>query len=285
VALVAAADPAALIAALGRAGAAVQCFEPVLTPEDRAVEQWLGELAEGKFHYVVFFSAQGVRLMCEMARQLGRESSVLAALRRAGLVAQGGRTARALSEFGLEARVRSTGPGIAGLLTALDTIALSGQVVALQPRETGTDAELVLALEHRGAKVRCAGLATEPDASARELVDRLVAQELDELVVFGAAQVKWLWDAAIANGKTGALREALSDVTVIADDTAADALRDRGVRTQTVPSRVLGAPKDEDIETLFVEKPKPDAGSPRTPSRMATSDLELEAGPISSTFG
>jgi uroporphyrinogen-III synthase len=283
---VAAEEGDALVALLLEAGAAVHRFEQTPNPEERAIEHWLGDLVDGRFHYVVFFSAQGVRLVCEMARQLGRESPVIAALKLAGLVAQGGRTARALSEFGLDAQVRSATQGAASLLAALEGLDLNGRVVALQPRDAGADQELVLGLERLGAKVQVAGLAAEPDAAARDLVDRLVAGGLDKLVLFGAEEVKWLWDAAIASGKTGALREALAIVSVVANESAGDALRDRGVRAHAAPVNVLSNPKSyDDVRDFFVEAPKNESTSGRSAQRHPTTDLELEAAPSSSSFG
>jgi uroporphyrinogen-III synthase len=286
IAVVAAEESDDLVAVLESAGAAVERFEQTPNSEERAIEHWLGDLVDEKFHYVVFFSAQGVRLVCEMARQLGRESPVIVALKTAGLIAQGARTARALSEFGLDAKVRSAEKGAVSLLAALEGIDVSGRVVALQPRDTGTDRELIVELERLGATVHVEAPTTEPDAAARDLVDRLIAHELDKLVLFGAERVKWLWDAAIPGGKTGALREALASVAIVANESAADALRDRGVRATAAPGAVLGNPKSyDDVHRFFVATPKNESATGRSVTRLATADLELEAAPASSTLG
>ena len=49
----------------------------------RPLEGWIMELTRGEFDDVVFFTAQGVRLIVEFARQLDREEEVAQALRSA----------------------------------------------------------------------------------------------------------------------------------------------------------------------------------------------------------
>jgi hypothetical protein len=64
--------------------------------------------------------------------------------------------------------------------------------------------------------------------------------------------VSWLWEAAIAEGHTGALREALARVTVIAGEPAVMALRDRGVRAHSAPHGALdGSERLEDFLPLL----------------------------------
>src|SRR5262249_4818512 len=115
---------------LEASGAAVRRFAHPPASDERAIERWLSELVEGEFDDVIFFSAQGVRLVCEIARQLGREVPVLEALRGTRLIAQGGRTARALAEFGLRATLRSASSEGESLVDVISAIELKGRVVA-----------------------------------------------------------------------------------------------------------------------------------------------------------
>ena len=64
------------------AGAKVTRFEQGPRLSERAVEGWLSELIAGEVTDVVLFSAQGIRMTYELARQLGREGAALEALRR-----------------------------------------------------------------------------------------------------------------------------------------------------------------------------------------------------------
>ncbi|HVR18610.1 MAG TPA: hypothetical protein VMS65_02900, partial [Polyangiaceae bacterium] len=56
-------------------------------PGARPLESWIIELFEGEFDDVVFFTAQGVRLIVEFARQLDREAEAVAALKAARKIA------------------------------------------------------------------------------------------------------------------------------------------------------------------------------------------------------
>ena len=237
---------------LEAAGADVTRFEQGPLLSERAVESWLSELIAGEVTDVVFFSAQGIRMLHELSRQLGREGAALEALRRVRIIAQGGRTERAVAEIGLRAEVRARGRTAEALIEALSKLDLKGRVVALQPRDLAADAALVAHLERAGAKVRTRGRARPVDDAAKELVEQLTAGTYDGLVVFDAGEVAWLWEAAMAEGHTGALREALARVTVIGGEPAVIALRDRGVRAHSTPHGALdGSERLEDFLPLL----------------------------------
>jgi uroporphyrinogen-III synthase len=248
----AARDADTVASLLEAAGADVSRFEQGPRLSERPVEGWLSELIAGEVTDVVLFSAQGVRMLHELARQLGRDGAAVEALRRVRIIAQGGRTERALAEIGLHSEVRARGSTTEALLEALGKLDLNGRVVALQPRDLAADAALVSHLERAGAKVRTRGRARPADDAAKELVEQLIAGAYDGLVLFDAGEVAWLWEAAIAEGHTGALREALARVTVIAGEPAVMALRDRGVRAHSAPHGVLdGSERLEDFLPLL----------------------------------
>ncbi|HEX4337840.1 MAG TPA: uroporphyrinogen-III synthase [Polyangiaceae bacterium] len=239
-AVVSAAPDAETIAQiLERAGAVVSRFEQGPRPSERPIEGWLGELIAGDVTDVILFSAQGVRMLYELARQIGKEGAALQALKGVRIIAQGGRTERALAEIGLKPAVRTRSRSDESLLEALATLELGGRVVALQPRDLAADAALIKHLESVGAKVRTRGRARPVDDAAKDLVEQLTAGAFDGLVLFDATEVTWIWDAAIAEGHTGALREALAAVTIIAGEPAVAALKDRGVRAHAAPHGVL----------------------------------------------
>jgi len=255
-------DADGLSMALSDAGAAVPRFDPAPASDERAIERWLSELVEGQFDDVVFFSAQGVRLVCEIARTLGRESSVLEALRGTRLIAYGERTARALNEFELRAKVRSDSRGIESLVRAIASLDVKGRCVGLQPRDPAESRDLILDLERRGAKVHVVGRTIEPDSGARELLDDIVDGTLDGIVFFGASQVTWLWDASLATGRTTALVSALARISVVASQSAAEALRDRGVRSTSVPARLLhDGERANEVRALFRVSQRSDSQS------------------------
>ncbi|HVW26797.1 MAG TPA: uroporphyrinogen-III synthase [Polyangiaceae bacterium] len=241
-----------IVEQLEQAGAVVTRFERGPRPSERPIEGWLSELISGEVTDVVLFSAQGVRVLYEFARQLGRDGAALQALRGVRIIAQGGRTERALAEIGLRATVRAKGRTEEALLEALSRLDWKGRVVALQPRELAADKALVAQLERAGAKVRTRGRPRPVDEAAKGLVEQLIARAFDGLLLLDANEVGWLWDAAVADGHTGALREALSAVTIVASEPAVVALRDRGVRAHPAPHGVFdGTERLEDVLPLL----------------------------------
>jgi nitrite reductase (NADH) large subunit len=244
----------ALAELLARGGALVRrvAGAPGPATDEHAIGRWLTALVEGEFDDVVFFSAQGVRIVCEIARQLGRETSVVEALRRTRLVAHGRRTGSALSEFGLAAQVLSTAEDPLELLKAMSGLELAGRVVALQPRAPGQNGEFVRALERARVKVRVAERAVLPGGEGRDLLGWIVQGELDGAVFFSAAQVARLWDAALAAGESGGLPAALGSLTVAASEGAAEALQSRGVQAELVaPHWLHGGATLSDVSALF----------------------------------
>jgi uroporphyrinogen-III synthase len=237
---------------LEAAGAEVTRFEQGPRMSERPVEGWLNELIAGELTDVVLFSAQGVRMLYELARQTQREGPTLEALRRVRIIALGSRTERALAEIGLRPAVRVRGRTADTLLEALSKLDFNGRVVALQPRDLAADAALVSHLERAGAKVRTRGRARPVDDAAKDLVDQLIAGAYDGLVLFDAGEVAWLWEAALAEGHTGALRDALAGMAVIAGEPAVAALRDRGVRARSAPHGALdGSERQEEFLPLL----------------------------------
>jgi uroporphyrinogen-III synthase len=235
-----------------QAGALVTRFEHGPRPSERPVEGWLSELISGEITDVVLFSAQGVRMLYELARQSGKDGAVLQALRGVRIIAQGGRTERALAEIGLRSTVRAKGRTEEELLDALSKLDLRGRVVALQPRDLAADKALIANLEGAGAKVRTRGRARPVDENAKELVEQLLAGEFDGLLLLDAGEVGWLWDAATAEGHTGALREALAGMMIVASEPAVVALRDRGVRAHPAPHGTFdGTERLEDLLPLL----------------------------------
>src|SRR5512147_630829 len=97
----------------------------------RPLEGWIMELTRGEFDDVVFFTAQGVRLIIEFARQLDREEEVAQALRSARKIAQGPKPAAALRETGLRADAAAPLSSFESLSGVLDAIDLQGRVVGI----------------------------------------------------------------------------------------------------------------------------------------------------------
>jgi len=213
-------------------------FEHGATSSQPGIEQWFRELCEGQFDDVVFFTAHGVRLVCELSRQLDRQPAVLEALRGTRIIAQGPRTARALSEFGLRASARSTSDDTDALLEVMSRVHVHGRTVALQPWDSGENAEVLKWLERAGAEVFLAKQTPVTDA-ASELIAALGHGATNAVVFADGTDVAWLWDRALVTNGTAELASALETVLVIASESAARALVERGVPFDGAPVKML----------------------------------------------
>jgi nitrite reductase (NADH) large subunit len=238
----------------------------------RPLEGWIVDLYRGEFDDVVFFTAQGVRLIMEFARQLEREEEVDLALRSVRKIAQGPKPASALRELGLKPDAASPLSSVESLAGVLDSLDLQGRVVGLA--SLNPDVRFLEVLARKGATVRLLSGSAESDAAAVELYD-LVSRGAVRAVAFSSpAQVERLWEVACARGATNEFRIALGRLRTVALGTAVEiALRQHGIRVDGVPSRsVFVRPRAEDLADLFgagQERAPSEAPRPGSPARQS----------------
>jgi nitrite reductase (NADH) large subunit len=181
-------------------------------PGARPLESWIIELFEGGFDDVVFFTAQGVRLIVEFARQLDREAEAVSALKAARKIALGPKVASALREIGLKSDVTSASSSAESLLASVANVDVHGRVIGLA--SLAPDTRITETLERRGATLRLLSRTNVSDAAAVELFELTVSRGLDALVFSASAQVERLWDVACVRGATAELRAALTKMRV-----------------------------------------------------------------------
>jgi len=146
----------------------------------RPLEGWIMELTRGEFDDVVFFTAQGVRLIVEFARQLDREEEVAQALRSARKIAQGPKPAAALRESGLRADAAAPLPSFESLSGVLDMLDLQGRVVGIASLRP--DPRLLDLLEKKGATARLLSNSPGSDAGALALYEMVRSGTLKSIV-------------------------------------------------------------------------------------------------------
>jgi len=202
----------------------------------RPLEGWIMELTRGEFDDVVFFTAQGVRLIIEFARQLDREEEVAQALRSARKIALGPKPASALRESGLRADAAAPLPSFESLSGVLDTLDLQGRVVGIASLRP--DPRLLDLLERKGATARLLSSSPGSDAGALSLYETVRSGALRAIVLSSPAQVEALWEVACVHGTTHELRSELAKLRLVALGNAVElALRQHGIRVDDVPPR------------------------------------------------
>jgi nitrite reductase (NADH) large subunit len=223
-------------------------------PGARPLESWIIELFEGEFDDVVFFTAQGVRLILEFARQLDREAEAIASLKAARKIALGPRVASALREIGLRGDVTSATSTADGLLSAIENLDVHGRVVGLA--SLAPDTRITETLERRGATLRLLSRSNVSEAAAVELFDLVTAGGLDALVFSAPPQVERLWDVACVRGQTNELRAALAKTRVTFIGTGTElSLRQHGITPDLELSRaVFVRPQLEDVSAVVASR-------------------------------
>ncbi len=202
----------------------------------RPIESWIMELTRGEFDDVVFFTAQGVRLIIEFARQLDREEEVAQALRSARKIAQGPKPAAALREIGLRADAAAPLSSFESLSGTLDMLDLQGRVVgvaALRP-----DPRLLDLFERKGATVRLLSNSPGSDTGALTLYETVRSGAMRAIVWSSPVQVEAFWEVGCVHGTTHELRTDLSRLRVVALGSAVElALKQHGIRVDEVAPR------------------------------------------------
>ena len=249
----------------------------------RPLEGWIVDLYRGEFDDVVFFTAQGVRLIMEFARQLEREEEVDLALRSVRKIVQGPKAASALRELGLKPDAVSPLTSVESLAGVLDSLDLQGRVVGLA--SLSPDVRFLEVLAKKGATVRLLSGSGESDAAAVELFDLVSQGTLKAIAFSSAAQVERLWEVACARGATNEFRAALGRHKTVALGTAVEiALRQHGIRVDGVPSRsTFVRPRTEDLAELFgaiqersqSDAPRPSSAAPRAGGASAKQTLVI----------
>jgi nitrite reductase (NADH) large subunit len=222
---------------LRQEGAELSRFDVAPTESgSRPLEGWIMELTRGEFDDIVFFTAQGVRLIIEFARQLDREEEVVSALRSSRKITQGPKPAGALREIGLRADAPAPLSSFESLNGVLDTLDLQGRVVGIASLRP--DPRLLDMLEKKGATVRLLSSSPGADSGALALYETVRSGGLRALVLSSPAQVEALWEIACVHGTTHDLRSDIGKLRLVALGTAVElALKQHGLRVDDVPPR------------------------------------------------
>ena len=177
-------------------------------------------LVGGSFDILILLTGVGTRLLITTLATRWPREEVVAALGRLTLVCRGPKPIAALREVGLVPTVAVPEPNTwRDLLSALDgMLPIAGKRVAVQEYGARNE-ELLAGLRQRGAQVATVpvyGWALPEDtAPMRAAIERLVAGEVDAVLVSSATQIDNVFHVAAEIGAADALREALQERTVV----------------------------------------------------------------------
>jgi uroporphyrinogen-III synthase len=210
-------------------------------PDPAPVIAWLRRLAADEFHYIIFFTGEGVRRLMHFAENEGLRDVVLTALARTRTVTRGPKPVKALKEIGLVPGRVADAPTTEGVIAALRQEPLAGKAVGVQLYSESNPplTEFLAAAGATAYPVLPYVYAPATDAGrVLDLIDRMAGNEVDVLVFTSSPQVTRLFEVAAEAGREAELRDGLARTRVAAvGPVLADALRQRGVRVAICPAQ------------------------------------------------
>jgi len=206
------------------------------------IERLFDELESGRHEVVIFLTGVAVSLLFELAEQVGRRAALVESLGRITTVCRGPKPTAALRGFGVPPTLTAREPFTsAELLDALGAVDVAGSRVLLL--NYGDRCEtLAETLRGRRADLREVWLyrwqEPEDPRPLERLVRRIVASDVDALVITCQVQFRHLCQAAERIGLEGELVRALGDRVIVAavGPTCRAILEAYGVQPHVVPT-------------------------------------------------
>jgi len=221
----------------------LQCpmFEIHDAPDPAPVEAWIGRLVATPFDDLVLMTGEGLRRLMKVARRMGVEKDLVAALGRTRKFARGPKPGRALRELGLEPQQTTEKPTSEGIAEMLSRVDLKGHRVGLQLYPDKDHGALIGAISAQGAEVDTV-LPYVYDAKAADgnivtAIDEMAKGRIDAIALTNLGQVRRLVEVARAKGCEARLREGLEKTLIASVGPAvSDELKAQGLRTDIYPA-------------------------------------------------
>ena len=225
-----------------RGATVVRC--PLMTIRDaedeRAVVAWIERMIAAPPELVVFYTGEGIERLVAFAVRVGLDDPFVSALGRTSTLTRGPKPKRALRALGLSATIEAPEPTTAGIVRALETLALDGRRIGVQLYAAEPPKALV---DHCTARRIDADFVAPyryeneaGDDDVVRLIERLARREIDAIAFTSAVQVDRLFKVAAARALEPALRRGLAAARVAAvGPIVAAALDARGLRVDVVP--------------------------------------------------
>ena len=206
------------------------------------LEDFVRQLAAGKFDVMIFLTGVGARFLVSAAESIGLKEEFLQGLNKMTVVVRGPKPVAALRQFGVRVDVIPENPTTEGVIEALRIRDLQGRRVGIQLYGT-PNPQLVSALEGKGAavtpvQVYAYGAAADPKA-VQALITKILNGEVRAIAFTSAPQVRMLFDFAQQLGQSEALANKLRTSVVIASigEVTGRALAEQGLVAKIVPSQ------------------------------------------------
>ena len=210
-------------------------------PDPAPVEAWIRLFIAKPFDDLVLMTGEGLRRIMTVARRIGADQDLIAAIGKAKRYARGPKPVRALRDIGLEANVQTETPTSEGVATMLAQQDLKGHRVGLQLYPDKDHSKLIGAITSQGASVETVlpyvydGEAA--DTNIVSAINEMVQRRVDAIALTSSGQVRRLIDVARAHNCEDKLRDGLAQTPVASvGPVVSDELKAYGVRTDIYPA-------------------------------------------------
>jgi len=210
-------------------------------PDPAPVEAWIRLFIAKPFDDLVLMTGEGLRRIMTVARRIGADQDLIAAIGKAKRYARGPKPVRALREIGLEADVQTETPTSEGVAAMLARQDLTGHRVGLQLYPDKDHAKLIGAIASLGAQVEPVlpyiydGEAADTNIVAA--IDEMAQRRVDAIALTSSGQVRRLVDVARAHGCEDRLRAGLAQTPIASvGPVVSDELKAYGLRTDIYPA-------------------------------------------------
>jgi uroporphyrinogen-III synthase len=233
-----------LAALLEKEGAAVvRC--PMLSildaPDDKPLLEWMEDLINDRFVWVIFLTGEGVRRLEACAQRNGLRDRFIAALTRTKILTRGPKPVQALKNLNVKPTRIAPTPTTDGVIAALKDEGLQALPVGVQLYKEDNP-PLTSFLDQLGATTRTVlpyiyAPAADTDR-VTDLIGRMSAGKIDMIVFTSSPQIDRLFEVAEEKQQTPTLLEGLTKTQVAAvGPIVADNLKQRNVRIDVMPEQ------------------------------------------------
>jgi uroporphyrinogen-III synthase len=210
-------------------------------PDPAPIEAWITRFIDKPFDDLVLMTGEGLRRMMKVARRMGVEQALIAALGKARKFARGPKPGRALREIGLQPQVTTEKPTSEGIAEMLSRVDLRGHRVGLQLYPDRDHSALIRAIAAQGAEVDTVLPyvydAQAADANIVTAIEEMARGRIDAIALTSSGQVRRLVEVAHAHRCGDRLREGLARTPIASvGPVVSDELKSHGLRTDIYPA-------------------------------------------------
>ncbi len=217
-----------------------------IKPLIRGIDSFLESLTTADADYIIFMSANSIRLLTKRARGRKTAGRLKVMLRSAHLVAVGPKTSNELERYGVKVEIVPRSYTSEGVVEALKGKDLNGKTVLI-PRAKGATPYLSKELKKLGAAVKEFFIYEPAPPSSRRAINRFVHDftngDIDAIIFTSSSTVKNLFkmiSSQISMNRIMRLMKNRTDVVAIGPVTART-LEEIGIKPKIVPRRFLAA--------------------------------------------